>query len=88
MGRHEAITLEAVLGLAKQLSAVEKLKLVEHVLVELEPIVEAQKPKDVPKRVVRLGGLWKDIPFDISPEDLRQVRRELFEALKRRAERR
>ena len=119
MEKHEAVTLETVLGLAQQLSAVERLKLVEHVLVELEPIVtekEAEKrrallgsPKgyslteeeirevegklwgraDVkqPRRVVQLGGLWKDVPFDVSSKDLREVRRELSEALECRAER-
>jgi len=40
MARRETIRLEAVLALATQLSAVDKLKLVEHLLVELEPIVE------------------------------------------------
>ena len=39
------------------------------------------------RRVVRLEGLWQDTPFDVSPEDIRQVRQELSEALKHRAER-
>ena len=91
----------------------------EHVLVELEPLVagkEAKKRKalrgtlegysltedeieeverklwgktgvEQPKRVVQFEGLWEDIPLDISTEDIRQVRQELSEALKRRAER-
>jgi hypothetical protein len=119
MEKHKTITLDTVLGLAKQLSAVERLKLVEHVLVELEPFVagkEAKKRKalrgtlegysltedeieeverklwgktgvEQPKRVVQFEGLWEDIPLDISTEDIRQVRQELSEALKRRAER-
>ena len=44
MEKHTAITLETVLELAKKLSAVERLKLAEHVLVELEPIVAGQEP--------------------------------------------
>jgi hypothetical protein len=36
---------------------------------------------------VQLESLWKDIPFDVSIEDIRQVRRELSEALQRRIER-
>jgi hypothetical protein len=119
MAKPEPITLETVLALAKRLSAAEKLKLVEHLLVELEPIVEGKAPKrrrsplgtsrerslteeEVeenrqklwgkhgerrPKRVIQLEGLWKDIPFDISADEIRQARRELSEALKRRAER-
>jgi hypothetical protein len=39
MAKLEPITLETVLAMAKRLSAVEKLKLVEHLLVALEPII-------------------------------------------------
>ena len=119
MAMPEPITLETVLALAKQLSAVEKLKLVEHLLIELEPIIERKTPKkrrspsgtsegqslteeeveeikrklwgkhgeQRPKRVIQLEGLWKDVPFDVSTEEIRQARRELSEALKRRSER-
>jgi hypothetical protein len=119
MARRETIRLEAVLALATQLSAVDKLKLVEHLLVELEPIVERKGPRERrssqhtpkeksyteaaieeiehklgranearrPKRVLQLEGLWKDVPFDISTDEIRQARRELSEGLKRRGER-
>jgi hypothetical protein len=119
MAKAEPITLETVLALAKRLDAAEKLKLVEHLLVELEPIVERKKPtkrrsplgtsegqslteEEVeeinrklwgthgerrPKRVIQLEGIWKDVPFDVSTEEIRQARRELSEALKRRSER-
>ncbi|MBI4331097.1 MAG: hypothetical protein HY673_07450 [Chloroflexi bacterium] len=118
MENHEMITLETVLGLAKRLNAAEKLKLIEYVLRELEPIIEAQKPGEqkllrnsskgqtfadeevegagqklwgaveegLPKRVVQLGGLWKDIQFDVSNENIRKARRELSEAIRRRTE--
>jgi hypothetical protein len=107
------------LALAKRLGAAEKLKLVEHLLVELEPIVERKAPKKRrspsgtsegqslteeeveeierklwgkhgerrAKRVIQLEGLWKDVPFDVSTDEIRQARRELSEALKHRAER-
>jgi len=112
------VTLATVLGLAQKLSAIERLRLVEHVLVELEPIVtgKGRKPRssrrtprehpwteqemreiewklwgkvdvEVPRRVVQLGGLWKDVPFDVGAKDIRQVRQELSEALERRSER-
>jgi hypothetical protein len=119
MASRETIRLEAVLALATQLSAVDKLKLVEHLLVELEPIVERKGPRErrssqhAPKgkafteaeveeierklgranearrakRVIQLEGLWKDVPFDVSADEIRQARRELSERLKRRAER-
>jgi hypothetical protein len=118
MAKPEPITLETVLALAKRLSAAEKLKLVQHLLVELEPIVESKEPKKRklppgmsegqlltqeeveeikrklwgkhaerrPTRVIQLAGLWKDVPFDISTDEIRQARRELSEALMHRGE--
>lgn len=118
MERHEAVTLETVVGLAEKLSASEKLKLVERVLGNLEPIIQAQEPtkrkpprrmgktqsltdeqvKEIkrklwgvdeqkwPTRVVKLRGLWKDTPLNLTDEDFRQASHELSEALKRRAE--
>jgi predicted DNA-binding antitoxin AbrB/MazE fold protein len=41
----------------------------------------------VSKCVIRLGGIWKDIPFDVSHEDIRQVRRKLSKSLQRRTKR-
>jgi hypothetical protein len=119
MAMREIIRLEAVLALAKQLSALNKLKLVEHLLVELEPIIKRKEPRERrssqhapkgkvhrgaeveeierklwgtdevrrPKRVVRLEGLWKDVPFDVGTSEIRQARRELSEGLTCRAER-
>lgn len=120
MNKQEAVTLETVVGLTEKLSAIEKLKLVEQVLVDLESVVRAQalkqrkpprgkgekqaltqdeeKIREIkrklwgpdeqkwPTRVVKLGGLWKDTPLNMGDEEIHQVRRELSEALKRRAE--
>jgi hypothetical protein len=118
MAQDETVDLQTVIGLTAKLSAVEKLKLVERVLVDLEPIVRAQapeKPKPLrrkgkrqgfteervreikrklwgedeqkwPTQVVRLEGLWKDTPLNLTDEDFRQASHELSEALKRRAE--
>ena len=118
MESHETISLEIVLDLAEKLSAAEKLKLVERVLVDLEPIVQAQEPKKRkllrhtgkkrtlteekikeikrklwgaderawPTQIVRLEGLWKDTPLNLTDEDFRQASHELSETLKRRAE--
>ncbi|HXH08407.1 MAG TPA: hypothetical protein VNP04_01325 [Alphaproteobacteria bacterium] len=55
MADPELITLETVLALATRLSALDKLKLVEHLLVELEPVVarkglrEQQSSQQAPK---------------------------------------
>ena len=42
--------------------------------------------KERPQRIVQLEGLWENVPFDVSTEDIRQVRGELSAALQRRAE--
>ncbi len=118
MERHETVNLETVIGLAEKLSAVEKLKLVERIVIDLEPVVRAQEPekrkllhhtgkkrtlteekiKEIkrklwgeneqkwPTQIVRLEGLWKDTPLNLTDEDFRQASHELSEALKRRAE--
>ena len=118
MEQNETVNLETILGLTEKLSAVEKLKLVERVLVSLEPVVLAQEPgkrkplrrkgkkqthteekiKEIkrklwgedeqqwPTQIVRLEGLWKDTPLNLTDEDFRQASHELSEALKRRAE--
>jgi hypothetical protein len=118
MDIHGAVTLEAIIGLAEKLSAAEKLKLVERVLVDLEPIVRAQESKkrkpprhtskrqgltdeqieeverkiwgpsgmDPSRHVVQIRGLWKDAPLNLTDAEFRQIRHELSEALKRRAE--
>jgi hypothetical protein len=118
MAKSGPITLETVLALAKRLSTTEKLKKVEHLLVELEPIVDRKAPKKRrsptgmsdgqsltekeveeikrklwgthggrrPTHVIQLEGLWKDVTFDISTDEIRQARQELSEALKHRAE--
>lgn len=39
-----------------------------------------------PTRIIQLEALWKDVSFDISIDEIRQARRELSEALKRRTE--
>jgi len=35
---------------------------------------------------MQLEGLWKDVPFDVNTDEIRQARRELSEGLKRRTE--
>jgi len=60
-------------------------------LEELEVFVDFLRFKEQPKafettrKIVKLEGLWKDLPFDINDEDIRQVRHELTEQLKKRA---
>jgi hypothetical protein len=119
MDKREVVTRKTALELVQKLSAIDRLKLVEHVLAELEPVVvgqELEKPRslgstpkgcsltkeeiaDVERKlwgktgmerhrgVVQLGGMWKNLSLEVGTEDMRQVRRELSEAMKRRAKR-
>lgn len=54
---------------------------------EIERKIWGPAEKDPSRRVVRLQGLWKETPSNLTDEDSRQVSHELSEALKRRAER-
>ena len=38
------------------------------------------------RKIVKLEGLWKDLPFDITDDDIRQVRREFTLSLQKRQE--
>ena len=66
----QVITLDAVLQLAKQLSALDKVRLVEQIAAELERDLQASKPRK------SLRGLWKGV--DIMDEDIAEMRREMW----------
>jgi hypothetical protein len=72
MAKSGPITLETVLALAKQLSATEKLKLVEHLLVELEPIVD----RKVPKKRRSPSGMPEGQP--LTEEEIEELKRKLW----------
>lgn len=46
-------------------------------LVEVERVVVNLQHKIGTKLPLRLGGLWKDIPFDVTNKDVRNLRRHL-----------
>ena len=67
-----AVTLEDVLDLAKQLSAVDKVRLIERIAPELErEVAHAQR---TPRKSLR--GLWRGV--DITEEDIAEARREIW----------
>ena len=74
MARHDTVNLETVLGLAERLSAVEKLKLVERVLVDLEPVVQAQAPKQ--RKPLRRAGKKQALTQD--EEKIKEIKRKLW----------
>ena len=66
------VSLEEVLDLAKQLSALDKLRLIERMTPDiLQEVAAAQR---VPRESLR--GLWRGI--DIRDEDLAEIRREMW----------
>ncbi len=72
MARHETVNLETVIGLAEKLSAVEKLKLVERIVVDLEPIVRAREPEK--QKPLRRKGK----PQPLTEEQIKEVKRKLW----------
>jgi hypothetical protein len=67
-----SVSLEEVLDLAKQLSALDKLRLIERIAPEI--VQEVATAQRVPRESLR--GLWRGI--DINDEDLAEVRREMW----------
>ena len=67
---------EDVLGLVKQLTPGQKLRLIEAVVPDLEePLQRAEKGQ---KPLRSLYGLWKDFGVNISAEDIDEARREMW----------
>ena len=55
-------------------------ELPEESLVEVSQFLEylkfkAEQPPASPKRAVKLGGLWEDVPFDVTDDEVRALRR-------------
>jgi hypothetical protein len=65
------VTLEAVLQLAKQLSAMDKVRLIERIAPEIELALHNSgiEPRE------SLRGIWAGV--DIMDEDIAEVRREM-----------
>ena len=72
MERDEAISLDAVLELAKKLPPPEKLKLVQHVLAELTRIIQGKKPRGQ----ISLRGSVKGGP--LTEEEIAALRQKLW----------
>ena len=69
----ESITLEEVVNLAKQLSPLDRIRLIEQITPHLKRdlIVSPSQPRK------SLRGIWKDI--DISEADIAEVKAEMSE---------
>ncbi len=66
-------TLEQVLRLAKLLSPVDKVRLIER----LAPDIERDVARGQPAPGVSLRGLWRGV--DITDDDIAEVRREMWD---------
>jgi hypothetical protein len=61
-------------------------ELPEESLVEVSQFLDylkfkAKKPPVSPKRVVQLGGLWEDVLFDVTDDEVRELRRAVTQRL-------
>ena len=72
----EQVSLEQVLHLARQLSPLEKVKLIEQVIPDLENHLS---PQGTPRRPLRsVYGLCADLGAAPSAEDIDEMRQEVF----------
>jgi hypothetical protein len=67
-----AVELETLIKQAKELSSIDKVRLLEQVAATLERDLEAQEPKPLRS----LYGLWADL--DISADEIDEARREMW----------
>jgi hypothetical protein len=72
----EEPTFEAILNLAKRLTASQKLRLIEAIVPDLEEPLQRAEEGEKPLR--SLYGLWKDFGVSISAEDIDEARREMW----------
>ena len=73
------ITPETVLNMLRQLPPRDRLKVIALTLPEVERELPAEYPKGEESRQPRsLRGLWKDLGFDLSAEDIDQARQEAW----------
>ena len=68
----KAVTLEEALELVKQLSPVDKVRLIERIVPDIERELVAARP--TPRKSLR--GLWQGL--DITEEDIAEARREMW----------
>lgn len=68
----QTVTLESVLQLAKQLSAMDKVRLIEQIAPEIERDLHASQHE--PRESLR--GIWQGL--NITDEDIAEARREMW----------
>ena len=66
-------TADMVLDLLRQLPPRDRLKVLAQALPEIE-----REMSETPRPLRSLRGLWKDLDFDITAEDIDQARREAW----------
>ena len=74
-------TFEEVLSIAQQLTAGQKLRLIEAIVPDLEEPLQRTEEGEKPLR--SLYGLWKDVGVSISAEEIDAARREMWENVRR-----
>jgi hypothetical protein len=68
----DSVTLEQALALVRQLSPVDKARLIERIVPDIER--ELKAGRTVPRKSLR--GLWRGL--DITAEEIAQARREMW----------
>ena len=72
----KAVTLEDVLRLANQLSAIDKTRLIEQIAPQIKRELQGVSPVEPPTETKSLRGLWRGL--DISEADIAEARQEMW----------
>ena len=76
--------IERLLGTLNELSE-DQVNEVEDFAEFLRVKTQRARTRRISHNIVKLEGLWKDVPFDIIDENVRQARRELGQQIATRA---
>lgn len=68
--------IDYIYKISKNLTVLEKIKLIEKIISEVEKDLEV--PKKEEKKISSLRGLWKDFEISISRETIDELRAEMW----------
>jgi len=75
---NQSMTVDLAIKILQQLSPRERLKVISVVLPETEQELPGQETEPNPPPRESLYGLWKDLGFDVTSEDIDAVRKEVW----------
>ncbi len=74
----QPVTVDTAVEILRQLSPRDRLKVITIVLPEMEYAFPKEEPENNLSEPESLYGLWKHLNFDVTKEDIDEVRKEMW----------